>query len=114
MNIGEPRTSQRNETTLPVRLENGSTMRIKVSETGGMQDINGESKLLPFKQVTDTLEGIIAAVSETINKAQPNKASVKFGIEIATEAGQLTAILVKGSGKANLEIELEWQKADQD
>jgi hypothetical protein len=30
-------------------------------------------------------------------------------MELAIESGQLTAIIVKGSGKANLEITLEWE-----
>jgi Trypsin-co-occurring domain 1 len=41
---------------------------------------------------------------------QPDKISVKVGIEVAVESGQLTALIVKGSGKANLEITMEWGK----
>ena len=33
-----------------------------------------------------------------------------LGIEVAVESGQLTALIVKGSGKANLEITMEWGK----
>jgi len=33
---------------------------------------------------------------------------VEFGLEVALESGQLTAVLVKGSAKANLKITLEW------
>jgi hypothetical protein len=33
----------------------------------------------------------------------------KIGIELAIESGQLTAVIVKGSGKVNLEIMLEWE-----
>lgn len=32
--------------------------------------------------------------------------------ELAIESGQLTAVIVKGSGKANLEITLEWERSD--
>jgi Trypsin-co-occurring domain 1 len=35
---------------------------------------------------------------------------VKIGFEVAVESGQLTALIVKGSGKANLEISMEWSK----
>lgn len=33
---------------------------------------------------------------------------MEFGLEVALESGQLTAVLVKGSAKANLKITLEW------
>jgi hypothetical protein len=60
--------------------------------------------------VTDALEGIVDAIAQTLQKASPDKASVKFGLELAIEPGGLTAVIVKGSGKANLEITLEWNK----
>lgn len=49
-----------------------------------------------------------------IQKARPKKVTVtvKFGMELAIESGQLTAVIVKGSGKANLEITLEWERSD--
>jgi len=50
----------------------------------------------------------VQAIAEPINRAKPSKATVKFGMELAVESGKLTAMLVKGSGKANLEISLEW------
>jgi hypothetical protein len=39
----------------------------------------------------------------------PSKATVTFGIDVAVEPGQLTAMLVKGGGNATLEITLEWE-----
>ena len=47
-------------------------------------------------------------IATPIQKAKPKKATVKFGMEIAIESGALTAVIAKGSGKANLEITLEW------
>ncbi len=44
-----------------------------------------------------------------IQKVKPKKATLKFGMEIAVESGALTAVIVKGSGKANLEITFEWE-----
>jgi hypothetical protein len=63
---------------------------------------------LPFKQVTEALREIVAELKETLDKVKPDKASVKFGVEIAAQPGDLTALIVKGSGKGNLEITLEW------
>jgi hypothetical protein len=35
-------------------------------------------------------------------------------MELAVESGQLTAVIVKGSGKGNLEITLEWEADPKD
>ncbi|WP_264308818.1 CU044_2847 family protein [Nodosilinea nodulosa] len=51
-------------------------------------------------------------IATPIQNARPKKATVKFGMELAIESGQLTAVIVKGSGKANLEITLEWERSD--
>jgi len=92
--------------TLPVQLEDGSVIRVEIAKTG-REDVALDLK--PFKQVTDALEGIVQAVAAPIQKAKAQKATVKFGIELAVESGQLTAVLVKGASKANLEITLEWE-----
>ena len=49
------------------------------------------------------------AVQAALVKVKPAKASVELGLEVGLEAGQLTALLVKGSGKANLKITLTWE-----
>jgi len=94
---------------IPVQLENGKVIKIEVSQTG-QEDVRFDDKPLSFKEVTDALEGIVNSLNNTIQKVNPNKASVKFGMELAIEAGQLTAMIVKGSSKANLEITLKWSK----
>lgn len=88
-------------------LENGHTVQVDVTSTG-RQNVAFERKA--FKDVTETLEGIVNELATTIHKAMPTKAKVKFGIDVGIESGQLTAAIVKGSGKANLEITLEWDR----
>jgi len=72
---------------IPVKLADGTTFKI---------------------EVTQALEGIVLAIAGTLEKVKPDKASVKFGMEVGVEAGALTAMIVKGTGKGNLEIALEW------
>lgn len=38
-----------------------------------------------------------------LDEAKPKSPSIKFGVELGYESGQLTALIVKGTGKANLE-----------
>lgn len=92
---------------IPVKLPNGKTIKVEVAQTG-REDVTFD--ILPFEQVTNALEGIVEAIAETLDKVKPDKAAVKFGVEVAFESGGLTAMIVKGSGKGNLEITLEWGK----
>ncbi len=101
-----PFTDQSTE-FIPVELPNGTVIKVEVSQLGRE---NVASVTQSFKQVTDALEGIVASIAETVEKVKPDKASVKFGLEVGFQAGNLTAMIVKGSSKGNLEIELEWKK----
>jgi Trypsin-co-occurring domain 1 len=94
-------------TTVPVELPNGAIANFEVT-TSGREDVNFSSK--QFKPVADAIEGVVQMIAAPLQKVKPKKASVKFGMEMALESGQLTAIIVKGSGKANLEITLEWEQ----
>jgi hypothetical protein len=95
---------------IPVQLDNGKTIMVEVSHTGH-EDVAMKNYIQPFKDVTSALEGLISAIAVTLQKIEMDKASVKFGLELAIESGNLTAVIVKGSGKANLEITLEWNGA---
>jgi len=95
----------RNE-TIPVQLPNGATVKFEVSSTG-REDVGFDPK--QFQPVADAIEGVVQMIMAPIQKVRPKKATVKFGMELALESGQLTAVIVKGSGKANLEITLEWE-----
>jgi len=61
-----------------------------------------------FEGIIGAIEGIALGVQSALAKVKPTKASVELGLEIGVEAGQLTALLVKGSGRANLKITLQW------
>ena len=97
---------------VPVRLPNGAEIHVEVTpvriakdaDVAAMGEIGEES----WKELTHAVEGIALWVWETLQKVHPTKASIEFGIEIGAEPGKLTALLVQGSGKANLKITLEW------
>ncbi len=95
--------------TVPVHLPNGATIKFEVTQTG-REDVGFDVK--QFQPVAEAIEGVVQMIADPIQKVKPKKASVKFGMELAIESGQLTAVIVKGSGKANLEITLEWERPD--
>jgi hypothetical protein len=90
-------------------LANGSIVHIQATTLGGEEEV--AFTLPSFQEVTHAIEGIAESVLTPLQKVKPKKASVEFGLEVALESGQLTALLVKGSGTSNLKITLEWSEA---
>lgn len=96
---------------VPVQLANGTTMKVQATALGGDEDVLDLQKVFPFKEVTDTIEGIADAMIASLRKIKPSKASVEFGIELGLESGALTTLLVKGTGSSNIKIVLEWSNS---
>ena len=87
-------------------LENGATISIEAALLGGEEDVALTS--FPFHEVTHAIEGIAESLTKTLKRIKPQRASVELGVAFGIEAGVLTAVLVKGTGTANLKITLEW------
>jgi hypothetical protein len=79
-----------------------------VSDEKAVADRDIGFKKPSFKEVTDTIEAVSTAITGTLEKVKPDRASVEFGIEIAYQSGKLVALLVEGSATATLTITLEW------
>ena len=90
------------KTTLP----NGATLYVETNILGGEEEV--DFTLPDFTKVTHVLEGIAQSVVTALKQAKPQTASIEFGLEVALESGQLTALLMKGSGTSNLKVTLEW------
>jgi hypothetical protein len=106
-NIVAPKTE-----IVKAALDNGTTILIEAISLGGEERIG--YGISSFKEVTDAVEGIAQAVVTTLKKVKPQQASVEFGVEIGVESGQLTALLVKGTGTANLKITMQWGAINDD
>ena len=88
------------------KLANGALIHIEATNLGGETDV---VRTIPsFEGVTDAVAGIAASLKETLQQVQFRRASLEFGLEVGIESGQLTALLVKGTGTANLKITVEW------
>lgn len=90
---------------ISVELTDGTSVRVEATPIGDRK-INFQTR--PFNEVTAAIESLTKEIAEALQKVKPDRASVKFGIEIGIESGKLTALLVKGTSTANLEITLEW------
>jgi hypothetical protein len=92
-------------TIIPLELADGTIVRVEATPIGEQQVAFHQR---PFKEATDAIKAVAKELGQVLQEVKPDKASVKFGLEIAIESGKLTTLIVKGSGKANLEITLEW------
>jgi hypothetical protein len=99
------------ETVVKATLPSGAVIHVEavhVGATSAEREVVDLEQVFKFEDLRAALEGIAVAIVETIGKIKPNKAAVEFGVEVGIASGQLTAVLVKGTGKANLKIKLEW------
>jgi len=100
-----------NETYVPVKVASSSLL-IEVTGAGrggdeAPSDVNILSRL-DLQDVANSIEALSGMMVGAIKKAKPTKASIDFALEVGVESGHLTAILVKGTGKANLTVHIEW------
>jgi hypothetical protein len=99
---------------VPVKLANNSLIRIEISDLAGSHDPERAVAGLPnlrFSEIMKSLEGVAEEMGDFLARASPSKAGIEFSIEVGVEAGQLTALLVKGSGKANFKVSMTWENA---
>jgi hypothetical protein len=94
-------------TIIQAKLDDGTVIHVEATPVGD-QLVGAE--LLSFRDAQVAIESISKAIAETVQKVKPDRACIKFGLEIGVETTGLTALLAKGSSKANLEITLEWSK----
>ena len=94
----------------PISLagDEGPQVYVEVVSRGGREEV-GVLESIPFEHITEFLGGIASGIRDTLEKAKPKKAAVELGVEFGLEAGQLVALIARGSGKANLKISLEWE-----
>lgn len=114
-----PIDSMENSTVaVPVELANGVIVRVQATtgEANSPSTSVGEEvesdvslNLRPLKEINDAIEGIAATIKAAVDNVKPTKATVEFGLEFEFQAGQLTALIIQGSEKANLKISLEWE-----
>lgn len=106
-----PDAEHEGTTSVPVTLEDGSVFLVEVPITSGRQVVSGGG-FKNFDSLSRSINGIVKMITEPLKTVQPTKATVKLGLEIGIEQGSLVAAIVRGVGKTNLEITMEWTKED--
>ncbi|WP_157621549.1 CU044_2847 family protein [Saccharothrix sp. NRRL B-16348] len=85
---------------------------VDVDRIAGSDEEEVSARLPSLDDFTSSLSAITDTVSDAIaggfRKIKPDKITLEFGFEVGVESGKLTAILVKGSAKANIKVVAEW------
>jgi len=102
----EPFSAPRRPPAIKTKLADGTIIYIQAHTFGGEQQVSAH--LPSFEEVTHAVSGIAKPLVHMLEEIKPRKATLEFGVEIAVEAGHLTALLVKGTGDTSLKITLEW------
>ncbi|ERN41718.1 hypothetical protein KR51_00015630 [Rubidibacter lacunae KORDI 51-2] len=105
--------------SIPVQLTNGIKVYIQATaddadeesmQVGDEVESDVALKFPTVEGIAEAIEGVAQTVKVGLDKVSPTKARVEFSLEFGFESGQLTALIVQGSQKANLKIALEWEK----
>lgn len=94
---------------IPVALNDGKQILLEVRERDAETDVAFRAP--SFRGLTDAIEGIASDVFSGLQEARPSRATVEFGLEVAIDSGQLTALVLKGAAKANFRVTLEWDRS---
>ncbi len=90
---------------VPVAVASGI---IQVEATVKSQEEDVAYGIPTIDGLTEAIEGLSGSILDALKRIQPKKATVEFGLEVGLESGKLTALLVKGTGTASINVTLEW------
>jgi hypothetical protein len=104
--------SESNKTSyVPLQVGEG-TIHIEVVELGGEEQVAFHA--ISLTDFTKSVGRVASSVTDTLvdglKAIKPDRVTVEFGCEVAMESGKLTAILAKGTAKANLKVVVEWSQ----
>jgi len=93
--------------TIAVRVGENTIIQVEsTASDSGEEEI--AHRIPSFDGFTDALSKIAVSVRSGLAHVQPSRAVVEFGVDVSMESGQLTAMMVKGSGAAHVTVTLEW------
>jgi len=62
-----------------------------------------------LERLGDLIQGVGQSVLDAARAAEPDEASITFGVEIVVKPGKAVAVLADGEAKASLEVNLVWK-----
>ena len=93
---------------IAVALESGRRMLVEATFQGEEQV---SVSLLKFQRLSEAIGEIARSIAATVESVKPDAFELEFGVDASVDSGELTALLVKGSGTANIKVTLRWGKS---
>ena len=100
-----------NERTKPitVKLDDKTIIQFETTLQRGEKDISDEKIIMEYEKFSMSIEKIASKTLEPLKKLNAKKVTLKMGLSLGLESGAITAMLVKGTGNANMEVTIEWE-----
>ncbi|MCX4586939.1 CU044_2847 family protein [Streptomyces sp. NBC_01481] len=102
-----------------IELPGGAVVLARLSTPGGGygeddEDVGFvENATAKVQQLQQLITQVGASVLDAAAAAQPDEASVTFGVELTAKSGVALAVLAAGEAKASVQVTLTWQLKDQ-
>ncbi|MGB3517737.1 MAG: CU044_2847 family protein [Elainellaceae cyanobacterium] len=94
-------------TVIPVSFPNGSTVMVE-ARLSGREEVAYEVR--NFENVLETLETVATTLSNSLQKVQPDRATIRFGLRFESQSGRLAGVITQCPEATHFEITLEWNK----
>jgi hypothetical protein len=94
---------------ITVKLDDQTTIQFESTISRGEQDISDKKIDMEYEKFSQSVEKIASQTIEPLKKLKAKKVTLKMGLALGLESGGLTAMIVKGTGKANMEVTIEWE-----
>lgn len=94
--------------TVLVNLDDETTILFETAALPGEEEVDALS--YSFDLVSSQISKLSSTIVSSFKGLGHSKATVEFGVNVALKSGKLTALVVEGSGEANLKITLEWNE----
>ncbi|GAA4461245.1 hypothetical protein GCM10023189_36600 [Nibrella saemangeumensis] len=112
--VSELQSSESSSLLQKVKLSDGTTVLFETAspigkKTKGLRKEVSNKGIPSIETITSTINSFSKDLHKAFDDIKPNKVSIKFGIEVSAEPGDILSLIIKGSGKSNLEITLEWE-----
>lgn len=96
-----------------VRLEHEGHLLVEITPTDefGETQVSSRSIDLDTDQVFRQIARFAGKLKEVVTATEPDEAQIEIGVGFSIEAGQLTAVLLKGTAEGNVKVTLKWTKS---
>ena len=96
--------------SVPVSLD-GVTFEIAVAERAKVGPV-GITEVFDLNEVRETVAALGTQFKRAWESAQPDEATVEFGVSVKAKSGKLTSLIVEGEGEGTFKVSMTWKASE--